>query len=235
MEPDRSDAPRRSQGGSGGLDRLRGARWPRLILGAMILLYFLTFATLTVLAHEAYQTTAFDLGSMDQAIWNTSQGRLFRATVQPDVEIRLVGHVEPIILPLALLYRVWADPRLLLVLQSGAVALGALPAYRLARRFLRDEWLGLAFAAAYLLYPPLQAANSFDFHPVTLAAPLLFFALDAMHGRRWLGFAAFGALAMSCREDIPLLVFMMGLYAATFLGSPLIPGEKGQDGEGRRR
>ena len=58
----------------------------------MVVAYFLTFATLTVLAHEAYRTTAFDLGSMDQAIWNTLHGRFFRATVQPGVEIRLGEH-----------------------------------------------------------------------------------------------------------------------------------------------
>ena len=111
----------------------------------MVVAYFLTFATLTVLAHEAYRTTAFDLGSMDQAIWNTLHGRFFRATVQPGVEIRLVGHVEPILLPISLLYLIYSDPKVLLVLQSAVVALGALPAYWLARDLLRRPRLALVF------------------------------------------------------------------------------------------
>jgi uncharacterized membrane protein len=186
----------------------------------VVVVYFLTLATLTVLAHEAYRTTAFDLGSMDQAIWNTLHGRPFRATVQPDVEIRLVGHVEPILLPISLLYIIYSDPRSLLVLQSAIVALGALPAYWLARDLLGRPWLALAFPAAYLLYPPLQAANSFDFHPVTLAAPFLLFALNGLHGRRWVTFAVFAVLAMSCREDIPLAIVAMGFYAFFFIGRP---------------
>ncbi len=194
--------------------------WSRAILWAMVVAYFLTFATLTVLAHEAYRTTAFDLGSMDQAIWNTLHGRFFRATVQPGVEIRLVGHVEPILLPISLLYLIYSDPKALLVLQSAVVALGALPAYWLARDLLRRPRLALVFPAAYLLYPPLQAANSFDFHPVTLVAPFLLFALNALHSRRWATFAIFAALAMSCREDIPLVIIAMGLYAFLFLGRP---------------
>ena len=51
---------------------------------------------------------------------------------------RLGTHVEPILLPISLLYVVWSDPRLLLLLQSLVVALGAWPVYLIGRHALRD-------------------------------------------------------------------------------------------------
>ena len=37
----------------------------------------------------------------------------------------------------------------------------------------------------YLLFPALQHATLFDFHPVTLAAPLLLFCIWAAEERRY--------------------------------------------------
>ena len=54
---------------------------------------------------------------------------------------------------------------MLLVAQALIVATGALPAFWLGRRWLGDDRLALAFAAVYLLYPALQHATLFDFHP----------------------------------------------------------------------
>src|SRR5690242_21935378 len=57
----------------------------------------------------------------------------------------------------------------LLAIQSAALGLAAVPAFRLARRELGDERAALAFAAAFLLAPALQHANLYEFHPETLS------------------------------------------------------------------
>jgi uncharacterized membrane protein len=62
------------------------------------------------------------------------------------------------------------------------------------------------------MYPALQAAVVFDFHGVTLAATFLAFALWALLQRRYVAFGVASLLAMSCKEDMPLLVLVMGLY-----------------------
>ena len=80
-------------------------------LWCLVATYILIIGTLTILKHQALQTTAFDLGTMDQAIWNTSQGRILEVTIQPGVNIRLAGHVEPVLLVIALFYLLRSDPQ----------------------------------------------------------------------------------------------------------------------------
>lgn len=185
--------------------------WP--LLWALIALYIVVFGAVTILKHQAFQTTAFDLGTMDQAIWNTSQGRILRVTIQPGVDIRLAGHVEPILLAISLFYLLYSDPQILLGLQTVVVSLGALPIYLLARERLNSSVAALVFATSFLLFPALEAANMFDFHSVTLAATFLAFAFyfaKREGGKGW--FLTFIVLTLSCREDMSLLVVMMGLF-----------------------
>ena len=188
-------------------------RWlARGIVGLLIVLYIAFFSALAVARHEAFETLAFDLGNYDQAVWNTSHGRLLRFTNVEGLTIRLAQHVEPILLPVSLFYLLYDSPKTLLVLQTVVVALGAWPVYLLAREKLQSEFGGIVFAAAYLLTPALEAANLFDFHAVTLAPTFLLCAFYFLEKRMHLWSFIFAILAMSCKEDIPLLVAMMGAY-----------------------
>ncbi len=214
----RRGAPR-PVGGAAAAARRRG--WD-LAVAALILAYIAFFGTWTVLKHQAFQTTAFDLGNVDQAVWNTRHGRPLAMTNIEGLTNRLGTHVEPILLPMALLYFVWSDPRALLLAQTVILALGAWPLYRLARRLLSaarpDSWLAggllpVTFAAVYLLFPALQSANLFDFHAVALAPTFFLAALYCLETERLAGVAAFALLTMSCKEDMPLLVAMLGVYA----------------------
>ena len=78
------------------------------------------------------------------------------------------------------LYWLWANVNVLLVVQTVALALGALPVSWLAYARLRSNVAAVVLPLVYLLYPALQAANMFDFHAFTLSAPLLLFAFYFM-------------------------------------------------------
>jgi uncharacterized membrane protein len=102
-------------------------------------------------------------------------------------------------------------PETLLVIQSFAIALGAVPVYLIARRDL-GAWPGVTLSAVYLLYPALHGVNSFDFHPVAFAiAPLLmsYYMFKTGRYRSALGFAF---VALLCKENVALVVGAMGLY-----------------------
>lgn len=183
---------------------------------ALIALYIAFFGTLTVQKHNAFQSTAFDLANVDQAVWNTRHGRPLAMTNIEGLTNRLGTHVEPILLPISLLYFVWSDPRALLLLQTLVIALGAWPVYLLTRQGAGSrgqEVLALTFAAAYLLFPALQSANLFDFHAVSLAPTFFLWAFYCLEKERWGWYALLAVLTMSCKEDMPLLVAMLGLYA----------------------
>ena len=107
-----------------------------------------------------------------------------------------------------------ADPALLLVVQAVAVALGAVPVFLLARKHLGSEWAGLGFALVYLLYPPTQWLVVDDFHPVALATPLLLGAIWFLDEDRLLPFALCAGAACLTKEQIGLVVAMLGLWYA---------------------
>ena len=209
----------------------RKARWlPWLCLATMVTLYVSFFGLLSVTRHEAFETNALDLGYTGQALWNTAQGRPFEfstyegALYQLDIpleelrrrDILLSYHVEPLLLLIAPLLRVVPDLRSVLLLQTLGLALGAVPAYLLARRRLRHPWLALVFPALYLIAPSVAATNLSDFHAVAFSPVFLLSAYVALDSDHWKTFGLFCFLALLCKEDIALLVAMLGLYAALF-------------------
>jgi uncharacterized membrane protein len=110
------------------------------------------------------------------------------------------------------LWWIWSSPEMLLVAQAVIVATGALPAFWLGRRWIGDDRLALAGAAAYLLYPAVQHATLFDFHPVTLAAPLLLFSIWAAEEARWVTLGVCAALAALCQEQVGLLIAALAVW-----------------------
>ncbi len=182
-----------------------------IVLG-LALLYALYFSVYTVQRHNAFLTSAYDLGNFDQAIWNTSQGRPFAMSNLPGVTIRFAHHVEPILLLIAPLYWVWSDVRLLLILQSVAIGLSAIPLYDYAKEKL-GAWAAVLIAAAYLMIPALQGVNLFDFHAVALAPLFLLLAWRYLDEQKNLPFAIAAILASATKEEISLLIAMLGLYA----------------------
>ena len=175
--------------------------------------YAIFFSVQLYLHYHSFGSRAQDLGNMDQAIWNTLHGNWFHQTNQPGADNRLGLHVEPILIPISWLYLIRPGPETLFVLQSVVVALGAVPVFALARRKLRSDGLALVFALVYLLFPAIQAAALLDFHAVTLAPTFLLAAFYYLETRRAGLFAVFAVLAMACKEDMTLLVMMLGLYA----------------------
>jgi uncharacterized membrane protein len=194
---------------------------PLALLALAVLLYAAYFSHLTLLRYHAFEARALDMGNLNQTIWNTAHGDWFRLTNQEsNLTNRLGYHVEPILLPVALLYRLYPAPEFLLVLQAVIVALGAIPLFTLARWRRLGDWLGLVFALAFLLNPTIQAANWLEFHPVTLAPTFLMAAFYFLVTGRVGWFVLFAILSASCKEEIGLLVAMMGLYAWLVLRRP---------------
>jgi uncharacterized membrane protein len=180
-----------------------------------MLVFAVVSSYLVVDRHHDYRTYRNDLGNMVQVVDNTAHGRILEMTANDGRQIsRLAAHVDPVLALFAIPWLVWPDPAMLLIAQAVLLALTAWPAYRLGLRALGDPAAAAGCAAAALLYPPLQFAALDEFHPVTLAIPLLLFAFVALEeDRRWLA-VPFLVLAALCKEEIPLLIALMGIYFA---------------------
>jgi uncharacterized membrane protein len=188
--------------------------WGLLIV--ITLAYFAWMYDQSALRYDTFKATAFDLGNMDQAIWNTLHGRWFQFTNHGSnwygTPIRLAQHVEPIIIPLSLIYLIYSNVHTLLAVQTLALALGSIPVFLLTRKFI-PGWPLLApvFVLSYLLAPALIGLNIYDFHPASLATPLFLYAMLALTYRRHGWFVLCCVLAAACKEEMPAVVAMLGL------------------------
>jgi uncharacterized membrane protein len=173
------------------------------------------FGALSVLRHRSFETGRFDLGNMVQAVWSTAHGHPLRVTTLTGAQaLRLGAHVDPVLVLFAPLWWLWPSPSLLLVAQSIAIALGALPVYWLAHKHVGSRRAGVGFALAYLLYPPTTWLALNEFHPGGLAMPALLYAFWYLDEDRLVPFAAFALLASICREDVPLVLAGYGVWYA---------------------
>ncbi|MDX1523630.1 MAG: DUF2079 domain-containing protein, partial [Anaerolineae bacterium] len=176
----------------------------------------------TINRHTSLNSYAADLSLIDQPLWNTVRGPggFMEQTWGDRQQPRLAEHFEPILLPLALLFFVWDDVRILLIAQSVALALGALPVFWIAQHQLTIvncqlsivNYAALAFALVYLLYPHLQAANIADFHADPFVVTPLLFAFWYAGQHRWRWMWLWAIIAMSTKETLPTLTAMLGLY-----------------------
>lgn len=171
------------------------------------------FALLSTQRYRGLSTGRFDLGNMVQAVWSTAHGRFLDTTDVGGAQFnRLGAHVDPVLALFAPLWRLWPSPEMLLVAQAVIVAAGALPAFWLGRRWLGDDRLAAAGAVAYLMAPGLMHATLFDFHPVTLAAPLLMACVWAAERARWGVLAVCATLAAMCQEQVGILLVVLAVW-----------------------
>jgi len=202
----------------------------RRIAWALVWLMAVAFTVIIsvrmVTRFTTYHADAFDMGNVDQAVWNTLHGHLFRFTNRGlddfNAPTRLSIHVEPILLLIAPLYLIYPGPPTLIITQTIALALGAIPLFALSlRRLPAHPFVGVALVFAYLISPLLLGSALWDFHAVALATPLLLLALWALDGRRYAWFWVGAVLAMATKEDVGLSLAIVGLLVALWPGESL--------------
>jgi uncharacterized membrane protein len=190
-----------------------------------MLTWAVVFAALAAARHTTFGSRRFDLGNMTQALWSTAHGRLLEATISTGEQMsRLGSHVDPLLAFLTPLWWVWPSPLMLTTFQALALASGALPVYRLARKHSGSASAARNLALAYLLFPAVQWVTMFDFHPVALAIPLLLYFIWFLDEDRLLAAAVVGVLAAISKEDVPIVIAGIGIWFAIRRGRPLVGG-----------
>ena len=180
-----------------------------------VVVYTIVIGGLSVQRYNSYNAGMYDLGIMEQTIWNTAHGRFLTTSVNKGYPVSRVwnGRWELIYLPIAFLQRVFPNPATSLIFQTILLAIGAVPIYLLAVEKVGKGVLSVSLPMAYLLYPPLHNANLFDVHGITMATPMVLFAFYFLQKRAMKPFYIFLALLLLCRDDASFVAFMLGLYA----------------------
>jgi len=181
------------------------------MLWGMIGLYALVFITFTSFRHYNFYTQTWDMGAFVQTMWNTTQGRIMYNNIE-EAANTLGVHLSPWLFMVVPGYMIFQSPYYLLVVQSLALALGALPLFFLALKKLNDRKAALLISASYLLYPALHWINAYDFHAVSFAVPLMLGAFYFLEAKQYTWMYVFLALAASTREDVIIVIFFFGLF-----------------------
>jgi uncharacterized membrane protein len=192
---------------------LASSKW--LLL--MIAIYSTVMSYVVLLRYYAFQTHAFDLGIFNQAFSTALQGRLFYET--PDQYLIPSGsflgvHFNLLMFLLLPIYALFPHPQTLLLLQTGVVALGAVPIYLVTRRIVGTEKLALVMASVYLVNPAIINLNLYDFHLEAFLPFFLGMFFYCYIAGNWRGYAVFLALSLVTIEFASLLVVAICLAHA---------------------
>jgi uncharacterized membrane protein len=187
------------------------SRTSSLLVAMFALAQAAVLSLLAVRQHAAYGTFGYDLGLYDQASWLMTRHGFSQSVFLSSRGLPLWGHhVNPILILFAPLRLLGVGAIGLTVVQTFAVASGALPVSWLTRNRTGSARMGLLLAGAYLMYPPNAWFANVSFHPEVLAVPLVLFAAWFAHTRRYVLMWAMMLLALMCREEVGLVVAVFG-------------------------
>jgi len=184
-------------------------------LGALVGAFAVAYALVGLFRHWHFDSSAYDLGIFDQAIWRLS--RFDAPTISLKRDLNIFGdHFHPVIVLLAPLY--WIAPRVetLIVAQSVLLAVSIVPVFTFARRRL-SAGRSIAVAVVYGLFWGIQRAAWFDFHELAFAPLLIGIALNAIDLRRWRVLWFVCAVLCLVKEDMIPLVAGMGAWVFLFV------------------
>ena len=132
---------------------------------------FLILSFASSIRHFWFNSSSWDLGIFDQAIYLISQGQTPFSSL---LGFHILGdHGGLILYPLGLLYKYFSSTYFLFFIQSFALSVSIFPLYRLSKYLHLSKLATCASYIAFLLYPVIFNVNIFDFHPEVLAFPIV--------------------------------------------------------------
>jgi uncharacterized membrane protein len=198
--------------------RVGSADFSRMLLWTAVglaVLYTAVMSYFCIIQHFAFRTQMADLGHVMQALWSATQGDWAMtnySTGLGEARSRLGMHANFFYYLLVPFYFIYTHAATLLVLTSVACGAAGLGLFFLARHRLGDTWWSLVPPAAFYLSPIVHDANLYDFHIITFTTAFVVWMVWACEtGRvKWMWF--FLTAAMLCKEDVPLITAMFGVY-----------------------
>jgi uncharacterized membrane protein len=178
-------------------------------IGLLIAAYVGVFAVICVRKYLMFVYDDWDLAYYNQLMRGLMHGRPYISLC--DVYF-LGNHVELILALILPIYALFQSPATLLVIQTFMLGLAAVPLFLIVRRQLNDRW-GIIFVVIYLLYPAVGYTNLNEFHPESFIPFLQFFLLYYFLGSDFRRFALFMFLCLFAKENMALIIMMLGFYA----------------------
>jgi uncharacterized membrane protein len=197
---------------------------PLLLLGCVALIHFVIAARMNVSSYNNFDFGKFDLGNMTQMLWNTLHGRFLYMTDYFGTNLPRwsMSHVDPILLLFVPIFAVFQHPLTLVISQLILVISSSFIIYFIALDRLKSKLASALIGISFLLYPAVGFLNSrTGFHGVSAVIPfflLAFYLFEHMYyvssfsKRGHVLFWLMLVLTMAGKEQLPLYVFLFGLF-----------------------
>jgi uncharacterized membrane protein len=207
-------------------ENIRNSKRLFVDIGVVSLLTVLAIIALLskVVQYYGFQIHDWDTGIYSNVIWNLISGNGFYSDVLN--RNHLGEHFSPIIAAFAPLFILYPSPVWLLAAQGLAVGTTYVLLYFVAVTIFRDantsfaKALALFFVFWAFLYRPLTSALLFEFHPSTLATPLVAASVLVLHRGSDRTLWLLVAVLLLSKESAPLAVLGLGCYAGLVLFRP---------------
>jgi uncharacterized membrane protein len=178
-----------------------------------IALWGLILFLFSSIRHALFQSN-YDLAIFDRVIYLISQGK---SPVSEILGFHILGdHAAFIFYPLALFYKITVNIHWLFAIQAITLVIGAIPVRDLALHTGLSESKANTLSFAYLLYPLIFNVNLADFHPETIALPVIFWTVLAAKINSLGQFIVAIIIIMSCKAVLSLTVAAMGIWLLIF-------------------
>jgi uncharacterized membrane protein len=156
-----------------------------------------------VAKYDDYLLGYYDFGHYGRRVINTWAGRgwLLESPALP----RFWDHFNPGLVLLAPLWGLWPDARFFMAIQAACLAGSAILVHGIARRLGAGGGAAMAWALAYLLFPPVSQLNlnyGYGWHPASVALPFILAGVWLWLARRPFLAAAAGLVACSMEENL---------------------------------
>jgi uncharacterized membrane protein len=175
--------------------------------------YAIYMSVQTLWMHGRFQTYGYDLGQYENVFWSTLHGYPLRCSPFGCYEnwTELRSHADLATFFFLPFYAIKPGAPALLVIQSCALGLGAIPLYRFAARRIPRGY-ACVLALVYLLYPPLHGLQFYDFHMQPMASTFILFVIDFVDEKRYWACAIAFVVAIACREDVSVGLAILGVF-----------------------
>jgi len=176
------------------------------------LFFFCLYSLLGLWRHWGYLTSINDLGCFDQVVWMASKGHSLVNTSNFSTPIHWLGfHFQPVLFAFVLLYKIDPTVNWFMLTQGAALAISAWPIFLIAERVTASQKAAFMWSLAYLCNPFMLNAAAWDFHPVSLAVPLIALGLLAVERKQAILLVTVSIMLLTCKENMGVTVAGLGL------------------------
>ncbi len=181
-----------------------------LKLAIAILVYNSIFICFCLYKYFHYLYNGLDLAIYTNVLHNIINGNGAWSSIQ--MQNYFGDHFEPFLFIISIFYSLFQSPITLLVIQTIVISLSVIPIYFISKKYF-DEKKSFLVSVVWLLIPLLHNINSFEFHILSFAIPLIAWTYYAYQKNNFSLFCIIAILSLLVREDVALVIMMFGVLS----------------------